>query len=308
MIRPFLERRPIGAPGRPTGARDGSGPRAVWSHHSEGRKFVPCCGVRNSSGAAFRETSSRRRTDQARSIVAPMKDLECPAAPPNEIWSLRDQEVWLPPRKDWPERVYALDEFRGYPDLLNSTEELLDRQVLGGRGAHPAIVAEGTALTYAQLLRLANRFGNALRRLGVVEGDRIVLRSLNEPPALIANFGALRLGAVVVPTSPLLSEDELAHIANDCRAVCLVVGRYLLPAALKAKQACPGVRHVVAFGGRPEEARAHGFLSYEELVADEDCELEPVRRPRQAVWRARLRRTTGRPAARPRRPRPRGTA
>src|SRR5512146_934953 len=130
---------------------------------------------------------------------------------------------YLPPRELWPTRIYTLPEFASYPDRLNPTEELLERQVQAGRGDRPAILFEDQKITYAQLLTQANKLGNALRQLGVNEGDRVMLRTPNIPPAVVANFAVLKLGAVFTPTSPLFSRHEISHVANDAEAVVMVV-------------------------------------------------------------------------------------
>ncbi len=190
---------------------------------------------------------------------------------------------YLPPKESQPQRVYSLPEFSTYPDPLNSTEELLDKQVQAGRGDRPAVLFEDRVLTYRQLLGAANKFGNALRRLGVEEADRVILRAPNVPPALIVNFGTLKIGAVIVPTSALLSPAELAHIASNAEAKVIVVGAALLEAVTKALPNCKTVQHVIVFGGKPDEVKGQGFLVYEELVASEPAELAPVRRARAAV-------------------------
>ena len=190
---------------------------------------------------------------------------------------------YLPPKELQPDRVYTLPEFSTYPDPLNSTEELLDKQVEAGRGDHPAVLFEDRTLTYHQLLGAANKVGNALRRLGVEEADRVLLRAPNVPTALVVNFGTLKIGAVIVPVSALLSPAELAHIANNAEAKVIVVSAALVEAVVKAMPTCKTVRHVIVFGGKPDEVKAQGFLVYEELVANESAELKPVRRPRTAV-------------------------
>ena len=192
-------------------------------------------------------------------------------------------EEYLPPKGLQPERLYQLKEFESYPNPLNSTEELLDKQVAAGRGDHPAIRFEDRSISYQQLLAAANKFGNALKQLGVEEADRVMLRSPNVPPALIVNFGTLKLGAVIVPTSPLLSPAEIAHIANNAEAKVVVVASALLEGLAKALPNCQTVKHVVVFGGQPEDVKAQGFLAYEDLVANEPADLVPVRRPRTAV-------------------------
>lgn len=192
-------------------------------------------------------------------------------------------EEYLPPKELQPKRIYRLKEFESYPDSLNSTEELLDKQVAAGRGDHPAILFEDRVITYKQLLGATNKFGNALRKLGVEEADRVLLRSGNVPTALIANFAVLKLGAAIVPTSPLLSPAEIAYIANNSEAKVVVVSAALGEGLAKALPNCQTVKQVVAFGGQPEEVRQQGFLAYEELVANEPADLGPVRRSRQAV-------------------------
>lgn len=190
---------------------------------------------------------------------------------------------YLPPAEFQSERVYTLQEFESYPDPMNSTEELIDKNLAAGRGDHPAILFEDRAITYKQLQAAANKFGNALRKLGVEEADRVMLRSPNVPPALIVNFGVLKLGAVIVPTSPLLSPTEIVHIANNSGARVIVVAAALLEGVTRALPNCKDIHHVIVFGGKPEEVKGQGFLSYEQLVADEPADLAPVRRPRTAV-------------------------
>ena len=190
---------------------------------------------------------------------------------------------YLPPKEFQPQRIYKLKEFESYPDPLNSTEELLDKQVAAGRGDSPAILFGDKVITYKQLLGASNKIGNALRKLGVEEADRVMLRSPNVPPALFTNFGVLRLGAVMVPTSHMLSPNEIAHIANNAEAKVIVVAAAFLEGVVKARPNLKTVKHVIVFGGQPEELKAQGLLSYEEITANESPVLDPVRRPRTAV-------------------------
>lgn len=68
---------------------------------------------------------------------------------------------YLPPKEFQPQRMYTLKEFASYPDPLNSTEELLDKQVAAGRGDSPAILFGEKVITYKQLLGAANKIGRA---------------------------------------------------------------------------------------------------------------------------------------------------
>jgi benzoate-CoA ligase family protein len=95
---------------------------------------------------------------------------------------------------------------------------VLDRQVEAGRGGKIAMRAPDGDLTYAQLLALVSRAGNLLRELGVRREDRIVL-VLDDTSAFPALFlGAIRIGAVPVPVSPLDKAENYRHFAADSYA------------------------------------------------------------------------------------------
>jgi 2-aminobenzoate-CoA ligase len=190
---------------------------------------------------------------------------------------------FLPPRPLWSERIYTLPEHRGYPARLNSTEELIDRHVEAGHGDRVAILYEDQRITYRQLQASVGRLGSALRALGIGEEDRVLLRAPSIPPALVANFAVIRIGGVIVPTSPLLSRTELAHIAENTEAVALVVAAPLLDEVEKARADLGRVRHVVVIGGDPAEIKAKGYIPYAELLAMGAEPCPAVRRDRLAV-------------------------
>ena len=190
---------------------------------------------------------------------------------------------YLPPRELWPKRVYTLPEFATYAERFNPTEELLGKAVAAGRGEHAAVLFEDQRLTYNQLLTQANKFASALRGLGVNEGDRIILRTPNIPPALVANFAILKLGAVCTPTSPLFSRTEIAHVANDSEAVAIVISAALLGEVEAARDSFQTIKHIIVVGGDAAELKAKGFLAYGELLQSGAATLDPVLRKREDV-------------------------
>ena len=190
---------------------------------------------------------------------------------------------YLPPREFWPKRVYTLPEFATYAPRFNPTEELLGKAVAGGRGERTAVLFEDQRITYNQLLTQANKFANALRGLGVKENDRIVLRTPNIPPALVANFAILKLGAVCTPTSPLFSRHEIAHVANDSEAVAIIVSAALLGEVEAARENLQTVKHIIVVGGDAAEVKAKGFLAYGELLQSGNPTIDPVLRNREDV-------------------------
>jgi 2-aminobenzoate-CoA ligase len=190
---------------------------------------------------------------------------------------------YLPPRELWPTRTYTLPEFAAYPDRFNPTEELLDKQVAAGNGDRTALLFEDQRMTYSQLFTQANKLGNALRKLGVKEGDRVILRTPNIPPALVANFAILKLGAVYTPTSPLFSRAEIAHVANDAEAVAIIVSAALLAELEAACENLKTVSHIIVVGGEPADIKAKGYIPYSELLQSGAATLDPVRRNRDDV-------------------------
>lgn len=89
--------------------------------------------------------------------------------------------------------------------------------------SHTAFIYYGTRLSYASFSSLANRVATALLRLGIQKGDRVAIALPNIPQYPIAYYGALRAGAVVVPTNPLYTEREMQHQLADSGARVLVM-------------------------------------------------------------------------------------
>src|SRR6266540_4000000 len=130
----------------------------------------------------------------------------------------RIPDEYLPPEDLRPTRIRTIPEVQAYPNRMNPTSELLDRQVEQGRGGRPAIRFQDRVITYAGLQEQANRLGNVLAARGVEEEDRVVILSPNQPLSVAANFAVMKLGAIPVPASPLLSPPEIAWLLNNAEA------------------------------------------------------------------------------------------
>ena len=98
--------------------------------------------------------------------------------------------------------------------------------------------------SYKSISDAAWRFANGLRRLGVKTGDRVALVLPNSPQFVIAFYGALRAGAVVVPCNPLYTAPELQHQLADSGATVVVVLSRLYP-VVRAARANTSVEHAI---------------------------------------------------------------
>lgn len=148
----------------------------------------------------------------------------------------------LPPREAWPAMTFDLPELR-YPERLNAAVELLDRTVALGNGARPCIRFGGKIWSYADLLERANRIANVLvRDAGLKPGNRVLLRSANNPMMVACWFAVLKAGGIAVATMPMLRVRELGYIIEKAR-----IDVSLCDARLVDELVATGTRDVIAF-------------------------------------------------------------
>lgn len=120
----------------------------------------------------------------------------------------------LPPFHQWPDLLLDRPEFQ-YPELLNAAVELSDRAVEKGLGEHTALIGDGRRRTYKELADWSNRLAHALvEDYGVKPGNRVLIRSGNNPAMVAVWLAATKAGAVVVNTMPMLRASELAKIVE----------------------------------------------------------------------------------------------
>ncbi|MFC5462782.1 AMP-binding protein [Massilia niabensis] len=150
----------------------------------------------------------------------------------------------LPPREEWPELLFELDELR-YPERINCAVELVDQMVARGHGASTAIRGATLGWTYAELLETVNRIAGVLRaRLALVPGNRVLLRGANNPMMAACVLAVWKAGCVAVPTMPLLRARELATIMTLARVdavLCAADLRAELDLACQGLDAAPRV-------------------------------------------------------------------
>jgi benzoate-CoA ligase family protein len=109
-----------------------------------------------------------------------------------------------------------------------NVSEIIERQVAAGRRDVPAIVADDATLTYEQLRRQINRAGHLLRELGLRREQRVLLVLDDTTVFPIVFLGAIRIGAVPVPVSPLDKDDNFRHFVEDSHAGMVVTDAPLL--------------------------------------------------------------------------------
>ncbi len=121
----------------------------------------------------------------------------------------------LPPRELWPVMDYGSLPELAYPPRLNCAAVLLDGAVESGRGDSTVFLYEGSSWSYGELRSAANKIAHVLvEELGLIPGNRVLLRAPNTPMLAACWFGVLKAGGVVVATMPLLRPGEISYTAN----------------------------------------------------------------------------------------------
>ncbi|HMS95581.1 MAG TPA: AMP-binding protein [Tabrizicola sp.] len=153
----------------------------------------------------------------------------------------------LPKAADWP-----VIDTRGfvYPDWLNAGVELTDRMVERGFGDHTALIGNGRSRTYKELADWSNRIAHALvEDYGVEPGNRVLIRSANNPAMVACWLAATKAGAVVVNTMPMLRAGELTKIVDKAEISHALCDTRLLEDLVACGKGSHFLRTIVGFDG-----------------------------------------------------------
>ncbi|MET3518319.1 AMP-binding protein [Mesorhizobium abyssinicae] len=153
----------------------------------------------------------------------------------------------LPPGDQWPD--LPLDGF-DYPEHLNAAVELTDRQVERGFGDHVALIGNGRRRTYKELSDWTNRLAHALvENYGLRPGNRVLIRSANNPAMVACWLAATKAGAVVVNTMPMLRSGELSQIVDKAKITLALCDTRLMDEMVACAKDSRFLKQVVGFDG-----------------------------------------------------------
>ncbi|MCC6650955.1 MAG: acetate--CoA ligase, partial [Candidatus Eisenbacteria bacterium] len=217
------------------------------------------------------------------------------------------------PESFWSEKAAAIEWFKPFDTVtifdpprhqwyvggtLNASVNCIDRHVYSDRRNKAAVIwvgedGEEHTYTYNRLYREVNRFGNALRRLGVGRGDRVILYMPLVPEGIIAMLACARIGAIHSVVYAGMGTVALKSRIEDSGARVIVCSDYtmrrgrkvpLKPTVDEAVRDITGVEHVIVHrrGSRPGDApvqfdseREHDFYDVQQ-AREIHCEPEPM--------------------------------
>lgn len=156
----------------------------------------------------------------------------------------------LPPQELQPDYILEHPDFQ-FPEHLNCVDKLLDSHIREGRGGAIAIRTFTETWTYQDLYDKSNQIAHVLvEDLGMVSGNRVLIRSANNPMFVATWFAILKAGGIVVATMPLLREKELTVMVDNAEISHAFCDIRLLDEMAQVKS--PFLKRVCTFEGSNE--------------------------------------------------------
>ncbi len=175
----------------------------------------------------------------------------------------------LPPKDAWPD--IDLSNF-DYGPQLNAAVELTDEMVARGFGDHVALIGNGRRRTYKELTDWTNRLAHALvDDLKVEPGNRVLIRSANNPAMVACWLAATKVGAVVVNTMPLLRAGELLKYVEKAEITHALCDTRLMDEMTACAKQSKWLKTVVGFDGT-----ANHDAELDRLALDKPVGLDAV--------------------------------
>lgn len=154
----------------------------------------------------------------------------------------------LPPKEQWPDFRFDLEDLQ-YPERLNCAVEFLDRHVAEGRGDRTLFATPDGDISYADFQKTVNRMARVLvEDLGMVPGNRVLIRSANTPTMTAVLFAVIKAGGIAVATMPLLRAVELATIVDKAQIALALCDARLADEMQRTTARTDRLQRIVYFG------------------------------------------------------------
>lgn len=155
----------------------------------------------------------------------------------------------LPDGDVLPDFLLDRPEF-SYPDIINAGAELTDRIVELGMGDNTALIGNGRRRTYKELADWTNRIAHALvEDYGVKPGNRVLIRSANNPAMVACWLAVTKAGAVAVNTMPMLRASELSKIVDKAEVTLALCDTRLMDEMVLCGKSSKFLTKIIGFDG-----------------------------------------------------------
>jgi benzoate-CoA ligase len=178
-----------------------------------------------------------------------------------------------------------------FPEKFNMATYYLDHNLQEGRGDKTAVYYKGAQYTYADVERMTNRCGNALRALGVEMEDRVLLVLPDSIEFVASWFAIAKIGAVITMVNTILPMSDYEYYLEYTRAKVAVVHKEVMEKFTPAAAHSHFLKHVLVVdtkvSGKIEGVAGYAeILPFEETIQAQPDELEtaPTTRDDIAIW------------------------
>ncbi|HET8563046.1 MAG TPA: AMP-binding protein, partial [Candidatus Binatia bacterium] len=155
------------------------------------------------------------------------------------------------------------------PDIYNAATTFVDENIALGRGRRTAIHYQDQKFTYQEVFEKVNRTGNVLRELGIEIEHRVLLVLPDSPEFAYSFFGAIKIGAVPIPTNPWMTAKDYEYLLNDSRARAVIIHESALGEVQTICDRARFLKNLIVVG----KARGKA-LSFESLIGKASDKLE----------------------------------
>lgn len=164
-------------------------------------------------------------------------------------------------------------DLHGIKETYNAAVRFVDQNVAEGRGEKVAVYYNDTTLTYAEVQKKVNQFGNALKQKGIDLEDRVLMICHDTPAFIISFFGAIKIGAVPTPVNTLMQPSDFEYFLNYSRAKALVVEADIWQKIAHLRERFIFLKHVIVIGSQETEP---GCDRFDALLDGQDTTLDPA--------------------------------
>ncbi len=148
------------------------------------------------------------------------------------------------------------------PREYNAAHDLIERNLLAGRGGKLAFIDDEGSYTFGDLGERVNRFGSGLLAMGLEMEQRVLIALTDTIDFPIAFLGCIKAGIVPVSVNTLLTPKDYEYMLADSRARALVLSGHLMPQFAPLIGKMPFLRHVIVSG-----PNSHGRIAFKDVLA-----------------------------------------
>ncbi|KAA0001584.1 MAG: acyl-CoA synthetase [Thermoplasmata archaeon] len=159
------------------------------------------------------------------------------------------------------------------PEIYNIGADVVDKHAESDKKNKVALYwenAEGREekYTFWEMKNLTNKFGNALKEMGIEKGNRFLIRLPNIPAFHVSFIGGVKIGAVPIPSSVMFRAHEIEYRINDSGAVAVITTPEYLKEVEEVRNKCLTLKHIIVVGDTEK------YLSYDEIMKNASRYLE----------------------------------